>query len=163
MPFQYDSTHFTIWLFNKSDENCHVFSNTSPHSTYFHTFRTFATKNNNKSYYICNVFPNSAPHSTYSTVQCQEKGMFIPLNYVVLPIKKIPLTGDTEDTGKYPYLIEKKTGTYYQQMAWLHLSFWHGHIFVFYAHHRQRETVPSQTSDMGEKTLSVLPHSFLLP
>ena len=26
-----------------------------------------------------------------------------------------------------------------------------------------RETVPSQTSDMGKKTLSVLAHSFLLP
>ena len=26
-----------------------------------------------------------------------------------------------------------------------------------------RETVPSQTSDMGEKTFSVLAHSFLLP
>ena len=26
-----------------------------------------------------------------------------------------------------------------------------------------RETVPSQTSDMGGKTLSVLAHSFLLP
>ena len=27
----------------------------------------------------------------------------------------------------------------------------------------QRETVPSQTSDMGKKTLSVLAHNFLLP
>ena len=27
----------------------------------------------------------------------------------------------------------------------------------------QRETVPSQTSDMGEKTLSVLVHSFMVP
>ena len=26
-----------------------------------------------------------------------------------------------------------------------------------------RETVPSQTSDMGKKTVSVLVHSFLLP
>ena len=26
-----------------------------------------------------------------------------------------------------------------------------------------RETVPSQTSDMGKKTVSVLAHSFLLP
>ena len=27
----------------------------------------------------------------------------------------------------------------------------------------QREIVPSQTSDMGKKTVSVLAHSFLLP
>ena len=27
----------------------------------------------------------------------------------------------------------------------------------------KRETVPSQTSDVGKKTLSVLTHSFLLP
>ena len=35
--------------------------------------------------------------------------------------------------------------------------------FLVLAGNILRETVPSQTSDMGEKTLSVLAHIFLLP